>query len=41
MMKKYYELPEIEMIRLQEEPIRTSPIFGGDEEDDWGLDVWD
>ena len=40
-MNKNYELPKITVILLQEEIVRTSPMYGGDSDDDWGTDIWD
>lgn len=40
-MNKNYDLPEIKIILFQEEIVRTSSIFGNDESDDWGYDIWE
>ena len=40
-MEKNYELLKIEIVLSKEEPIRTSPNYGGDSDDDWGTDIWD
>ena len=39
-MKNNYEFPEIEIILIQEDVVRTS-FYGNDSSDDWGYDIWD
>lgn len=40
-MKKQYNLPEMEILLIEEEIVRTSPNYGSDSTDDWGDDIWD
>lgn len=41
-MEKKYTLPEIEIVLIEEDVVRTSdPLYGGDSSDNWGLDIWE
>lgn len=42
-MEKKYILPEIEIILINEEIVRTSPNpnYGSDSSDNWGEDIWE
>ena len=40
-MEKKYILPEIEIVLIEEEIVRTSPTYGSDSSDNWGNDIWD
>ena len=43
-MNKDYELPQIAIVLVQDEIVRTSPTgpsYSGDSEDNWGNDIWD
>ena len=40
-MAKEYTALEIEILVLYEDVVRTSSDYGNDEDDNWGIDIWD